>query len=560
MPNLSIPKRVRWRVLVVVGVGVGLLSLWWTACSWYEQQLIAAERAEAAVELSSRAAALQTALAARFALLDGMVGLVQSQPSPEAMDATFEPFATSLLSSSSSEGIRNFALFPDGQVRYEYPPSNNVVPEAYRNLYSHPVAENRASVARTLASHRVALGQPRELGQGGLGLVATQAVFVRGQLWGFVTMALDVPPILAEAGVVGDDDQSGLHLALADGVGNVFVGSPDLASSDSESIPVPLPEGEWQLYAAPGGGWSGTTVGDLRLFQVGGLLAVTLVTLVCWLVLSRHERLAGEKKRLEQLEAGERDALARAERSRGEAEQALATRDLFLRTLAHDLKAPLISLSWGVQMLLGRATRGELDAADMQGELSQLVAQTAEAVATVDELQDLTRVTMGAPVRLVRQELDLAELVKQVVAQHPPSTICEVRYQDLAQQVPVVADRARLGRVVRNLLDNAIKYSPPGGVVLVRVCRQQAEDPATSSGWAEVCVMDQGLGIPAADLPHVFERYRRGGNVENISGEGLGLASVLNLVKLHGGEVLVESQEGMGSTFTVRLPLAASSP
>src|SRR5262249_46663151 len=157
-------------------------------------------------------------------------------PTVEAMDSSFEPFAASLLASPRSAAIRNFALFPDGIIRYEYPITGNVVPEAYRNLYNHPLAENRESVQRTLTTHRVALGQPRELGQGGLGLVATKAVFPHGQLWGFVTMALDIPPILAEAGVIADDEQSQLHMALTDGLGRVFFGSEELVTSDAESI------------------------------------------------------------------------------------------------------------------------------------------------------------------------------------------------------------------------------------------------------------------------------------------------------------------------------------
>ena len=228
IPGAPTPVRLRPTKpsrVAAAAVTLVLLSLWWVASTWYGQQLAANKRADVVAQLSLRAAALQTAIGERFALLDGMVGLVQSHPSEAAMDATFNSFAASLLGSSSSNGIRNFALFPDGLGRYEYPAVNNAVPQALRNLYTTPIEENRLSVQRTLATHSVALGQPRELAQGGLGLVATQAVFVQGSLWGFVTMALDVPPILAQAGVAADDGQSPLELALADGVGHVFVGA-----------------------------------------------------------------------------------------------------------------------------------------------------------------------------------------------------------------------------------------------------------------------------------------------------------------------------------------------
>jgi signal transduction histidine kinase len=102
--------------------------------------------------------------------------------------------------------------------------------------------------------------------------------------------------------------------------------------------------------------------------------------------------------------------------------------------------------------------------------------------------------------------------------------------------------------VLTNLLQNAIKYSPAGGEILVTV---QREDDSAVLG-----VRDHGLGIPAADQPHIFERFRRGANVRgSIGGTGIGLAGVRSLVESHGGTVGFESQEGSGSTFRVRLPL-----
>jgi signal transduction histidine kinase len=542
---------------LVAAVGLVLLWVWWVGNAWYAQQLTANRRADVDVELSTRSAALQTAIGARFALLDSMVALVQSQPSAAAMDAAFEPFTTSLLASSSSSGIRNFALFPGGEQRYEYPTSGNAVPDAFRNLYTSPIAENRESVLRTLTTRGVALGQPRELAQGGLGLVATRAVFVEDRLWGFVTMALDVPPILSEAGMVAGDNQAQLRMALADGAGDVFFGSPQLATSDSESMLVPLPEGAWRLYAAPSDGWIAAAMSELRLVQVSSLIAVLLLTLVAWLTFSRHERLVFETRRLERLESAERAALAEAQQSRlaeqtarAQAEEALIARDSFLRTLAHDLKAPLTSLAWRIQVLR-RTTREQVDPTELQRELGTLADQTAEAMAAIDELHDLTRAAAGVPLQLQRETLDLAEQVRQVVESLPPTSPAEVRCDGVHAGVWVSADRARLGRVLRNLLGNAARYSPLGGVVVVWVGATRDDDGLE---WAEVRVQDHGIGIPAVDLPHVFERYRRGSNVEHIAGEGLGLASVRNLVEVHGGRVFVESEEGVGSTFTVRLP------
>jgi signal transduction histidine kinase len=110
----------------------------------------------------------------------------------------------------------------------------------------------------------------------------------------------------------------------------------------------------------------------------------------------------------------------------------------------------------------------------------------------------------------------------------------------------------RLERVLENLLSNAIKYSPEGGSITVAIADEEIGGP-----WAVLTVRDQGLGIPAADLPRVFERFQRARNVEGrIGGTGIGLASARQIVEQHGGTIAAESAEGTGSTFTVRLPLA----
>ena len=111
----------------------------------------------------------------------------------------------------------------------------------------------------------------------------------------------------------------------------------------------------------------------------------------------------------------------------------------------------------------------------------------------------------------------------------------------------------RLGRVLDNLLGNAIKYSPRGGAIEIAVRLDGPEDAQE----AVLSVSDRGEGIPMADLPLVFERFHRGRNVAgSIPGTGIGLAGVRSIVEQHGGTISATSQVGMGSIFTVRLPLA----
>ena len=116
-------------------------------------------------------------------------------------------------------------------------------------------------------------------------------------------------------------------------------------------------------------------------------------------------------------------------------------------------------------------------------------------------------------------------------------------------------DTARLERVITNLVSNAIKYSPNGGEITLALERED-EDAAS---WAVLKVYDQGIGIPAKDLPFIFDRFHRGSNVAGrIQGTGLGLASVRHIVEHHGGVIEATSQEGVGSTFVVRLPLTST--
>ena len=112
-----------------------------------------------------------------------------------------------------------------------------------------------------------------------------------------------------------------------------------------------------------------------------------------------------------------------------------------------------------------------------------------------------------------------------------------------------MVDAARLERVLDNLFANALTYSPAGGDIEVRVTR---EDDAVV-----IAVRDHGLGVPAADLAHVFAPFHRGSNVGRIEGTGMGLAGARHIVEAHGGTLTVESVEGVGSTFTVRLPFDA---
>jgi signal transduction histidine kinase len=158
---------------------------------------------------------------------------------------------------------------------------------------------------------------------------------------------------------------------------------------------------------------------------------------------------------------------------------------------------------------------------------------------------------MGQPLELERAPTDLVNLVTQAVTEVQETTD---RHRIELETIPTLVgewDAARLERVVRNLLENAVKYSVDDDVIELRLAR---EDDGESA--AVLTVHDHGIGIPPEDLPRIFDRFQRGSNVVGkIAGTGIGLAGARQIVEQHGGTITVSSEVRRGTTVTVRLPL-----
>jgi PAS domain S-box-containing protein len=217
--------------------------------------------------------------------------------------------------------------------------------------------------------------------------------------------------------------------------------------------------------------------------------------------------------------------------------------------LAHDLKAPLVNVAWHAQVLNRRYQQGCLDA-DAMSELVQAISvSVTQAMSVANELRDLSTSATGTYGMLVRETINVSSLTRELIAAGSLADRSHVRIESGATPITVETNRAQLTRALGNLLDNAAKYTPPDRDIIVRVAAEQIDGKT----WAVFEVEDHGSGIPGADLPHVFERRRRGANVANIPGDGLGLASVRLFVDREGGAIQVHSVEGQGSTFTLRL-------
>jgi signal transduction histidine kinase/CheY-like chemotaxis protein len=232
-------------------------------------------------------------------------------------------------------------------------------------------------------------------------------------------------------------------------------------------------------------------------------------------------------------------------------EEADRRKDQFLATLAHELRNPLAPMRNALHLMQLRGSRDP----DMQHARDMIDRQVRQMVRLVDDLLEVSRITLGQ-IQLQSEVVSLAIVMANAVeVSHP---LIDAARHHLTVELPteplyVEGDSTRLSQVLQNLLNNAAKYTPPGGQITLRADR--AGDSAIIS------VRDTGIGIPPAMLDRVFEMFTQVDRGSSLSqgGLGIGLALAQQLTQMHGGRIEVTSDgTGLGSEFTVRLPLCAS--
>jgi signal transduction histidine kinase len=233
-----------------------------------------------------------------------------------------------------------------------------------------------------------------------------------------------------------------------------------------------------------------------------------------------------------------------------DAQRALQIRDQFLSVASHELRTPITVLQLQVQILDRLARRdegGSLPARRVADTLNVVERQIKRLSKLSNDLLDVSRITQGE-VRIERSEVDLSELVQEVMERFDDQIERQGGEVTLRAPAGVTGfwDRTRIDQVVTNLLSNAIVYGE-GKPIAVSVERDGAR--------ARLVIRDRGIGIAPENLQHVFERFGRGVSSQHYGGLGLGLYIVRRVVDAHGGTIGVESEPGVGSTFTVELPI-----
>ncbi|MGH2557866.1 MAG: PAS domain S-box protein [Thermomicrobiales bacterium] len=243
-----------------------------------------------------------------------------------------------------------------------------------------------------------------------------------------------------------------------------------------------------------------------------------------------------------------RRAAAALEEANAQLEQLNQAKSDFVSLVSHEFRTPLTGIRGFSELIRDE----DLPVAEMKEFAADINADAQRLGRLIDQLLDLDRMQSGR-IQLLRSHVDLNEVVRYVVQQFRAASDRHQLQLELEESVPtLLGDHDKLIQVVTNLIGNAIKYSPDGGVVRI--------GSLVAQGSIHLWVGDEGVGIPTGDLERIFDRYARveGGASRFIKGIGLGLPIARQIVELHGGRIWAESSLDEGSTFHVVIPIPGS--
>jgi signal transduction histidine kinase len=267
--------------------------------------------------------------------------------------------------------------------------------------------------------------------------------------------------------------------------------------------------------------------------------------------LSKRLPVARPKDEIGRLTTTINKLLGRLEGAFARQEEALLRQRRFAADASHELRTPLTSIAGYARML---KDWGLEDPKTAREGVAAILEESERMGGLVEGLLALARGDAGAPLELTTGDLSIVAADAVKAAQAAAGDKVAVKYAPIEEPVEASFDRPRVRQVAAILLDNAVKYTPEGGNVVVSVGRE--------NGWARLEVSDTGIGIPEQELPLVFERFHRADPARTQggpqSGAGLGLSIARQIARAHGGEIEAQSEPGEGSTFVLRIPRGGS--
>lgn len=524
---------VTWPAVIVCLAGLLLFTAFEAGLKIYGEKLLLEKQDAVRGELAVKKDALGAAINRHLGEMKGLAAFGEAVESEEMLALHFEEFASGLF---ESKGIRALILAPGGVHRYVYPVKGN---EAVlgRNVLDNPRPEQREAIQRTITTGEVVLNGPYKLLQGGMGLVIRKAVYREDALWGLVVMILDVPDILSEAGL--EKDTETLSFALRSEDGQVFHGDKEVFQRTPISVMVPLPQGYWEVSAAPMVTWEQWLSSCLLPIRIVGY-SICLLLLVLFSGILFWQRNLQETVKLRTFQLQKKtDELNEMVNRLADSNQDL---EQFAYVVSHDLKAPLRGIR-----NLSQWIEEDLQSRPLDDSLKENLELLRSRVNRMEELiQGILQYSRAGRMEMEMAVVDTEELVREIWEELSPSEDI-VLY--MPQTMPIMTtSKIMFKQVLENILGNAIIHRDIGKKLTITIAIRN------TAQYYEWSVSDTGAGIDPKYHEKIFEIFQKVHSAGASDGTGIGLAIVKKLVQQAGGTISLRSQPGEGSTFIFTWP------
>lgn len=596
-------------VLGITGLTLVMLLLLLSRLSdWYKQEILKQNQAYILTQLSGYSNQLMIAINHRFSLLDALRAFIKINESAKISQDEFNLFASGLY--AGVPGIRNFSIAPKGVQRYIYPLAGNEKAIGH-NLIEDPRHLVRLDVQRTVESQQITLSGPYELRQGGLGLVARQAIYRNNQFWGLVAMVIDIPPLINESGIPKATQEDQLDIAVKDNNDRVFYGKAELFSNQPIIYEIKLPEGSWTLAAVPSQGWNNQIKQPLLIFQITGLLISGLITALLYLILTRQVSLElavqqrtkkilqtsqqleaeiRERQKTEQLLAAynqnlEEEVIRRTaeliesnnqlEIAKTKTEIASQYKSVFIANMSHEFRTPLNAILGFCELL-----RNSVKDSRLKSYVEAIASSGKVLLSLINDILDLSKIEAGK-LDVIYEPVNMRMVIQEIeqIFSHSASQKKLLLFSEIDRKLPqtLYFDEVRLRQILFNVVGNALKFTEQGFIKISLTTTENTPDDVKESegllndsllGFSigneatlqvvslTLSIEDTGIGISPQDKLHIFDAFvqSNGHNNRKYSGTGLGLAITKRLTEMLGGTIELESELNSGSIFTFNFP------